>query len=517
MDQIKLCLLGIGGWGVNILRTLYNIKDVKLTICDINETALNKFKEQYPDITITTNFESVLSNSEIKAIMIALPAEMHYTFAKKALLAGKDVYVEKPMTLNIDEAQELVNLAKERNLILMVGHLLNYHCAVIKIKELVKSGRIGKIINIVSNRLNLGTFRTCENVTYSFGCHDISVILSLCNNKLPDKVHSFGSSNITPGVHDTTNTVFQIGETYINLNLSWLHAFKEQKLTIVGEKGMLVFDDIEPKNKLKLYENYINWSTSSNPVPSANKTEGQVIELDLTKSPLTRECEHFIECCNTRSRPLTDGYEGIRVLKVLQMCSEALAKQDEKQDVKEVVKEEAKQDYFVHESSLVDKGCKIGSDTKIWHWSHVTGSAEIGSKCNIGQNCYIAGKLGAGCKVQNNVSLYLGVECEDDVFLGPSCVLTNDINPRCATPKHGEYVKTYIEKGATIGANATIVCGTRIGTHSLIGAGAVVTKDVEPYSIMVGNPAKRIGTIDELGNRKLCLYNDQFAVSKQDR
>jgi len=103
------------------------------------------------------------------------------------------------------------------------------------------------------------------------------------------------------------------------------------------------------------------------------------------------------------------------------------------------------------------------------------------------------------------------------VFLGPSCVLTNDINPRCAIPKHGNYVKTYIEKGATIGANATIVCGTRIGTHSLIGAGAVVTKDVEPYSIMVGNPAKRIGTIDELGNRTICLYNDQFICSKQDR
>lgn len=511
MDQIKkkinICICGaIGMWGKNISKTLYDLKDdVKLTICDINENALNKFKEQYPDITITTNFELVLSNPEITAVMIALPADMHYAFAKKALLAGKDVYVEKPITLNIEEAQELVNLAKEKNLILMVGHLLQYHCAIIKIKEIIKSGRIGKIINIVSNRFNLGTFRTQENVLWSYAPHDVSVILSLCNNKLPESVNCFGSSNLTKGIHDITNTIFQIDDTYININVNWL-TFKEQKLTIIGEKGMLVFDDVEPVNKLKLYENYINWSTSSKPVPIANKTEGQVIELDLTKSPLTRECEHFIECCKTRSRPLTDGDEGIRVLKVLQMCSDELAKQDKKNVLKEV-KQQVKQDYFVHETSLVDDGSKIGLDTKIWHWSHVTETAEIGLKCNIGQNCYIAGKLGAGCKVQNNVSLYLGVECEDDVFLGPSCVLTNDINPRCGTPKNGVYDKTYIEKGATIGANATIVCGTRIGTHSLIGAGAVVTKDVEPYSIMVGNPAKRIGTIDELGNRKLCLYN----------
>lgn len=511
-SKISIALIGGGCWGQHLVRD-FNKLGALNTICEINNTLLEKYKLLYPDIKLTSDFNLVLNNPEITAVCVALPADMHYTFAKKALEAGKDVYVEKPITLNIEEAQELVNLAKEKKLILMVGHLLQYHPGIIKIKEIIKSGRIGKIINIVSNRFNLGTFRIQENVLWSYAPHDVSVILSLCDNKLPKSVNCFGSSNLTKGIHDITNTIFQIDNTYININVNWL-TFKEQKLTIICEKGMLVFDDVEPVHKLKIYENYINWSTSSNPVPSANKTEGQVIELDLTKSPLTRECEHFIECCNTRSRPLTDGDEGIRVLKVLQMCSEALAKQDVKQ---EKLNTQVKQDYFVHESSLVDKGSKIGSDTKIWHWSHVTGTAEIGSKCNIGQNCYIAGKLGAGCKVQNNVSLYLGVECEDDVFLGPSCVLTNDINPRCATPKHGEYVKTYIEKGATIGANATIVCGTRIGTHSLIGAGAVVTKDVEPYSIMVGNPAKRIGTIDELGNRSLCLYNDQFICTKQDR
>lgn len=496
MEQNKkiLGLIGGGYWGANLVREFNNC-GVLHTICEINFEIIEKYKYQYPNVKLTNSFDIMLTNDEIKAICISLPAEMHYSFAKKALLAGKDVYVEKPMTLNVDEAQELVNLAKDRKLILMIGHILNYHIGVEKIKEIVQSGQIGKILNIVSNRFNLGIFRTHESVTLSFGCHDISVILSLCGDKLPEKVHSFGSSNLTKGIYDTTNTVFQIDQTYINMNLSWLHPFKEQKLTIIGEKGMLVFDDMEPINKLKLFSNYINWSGSSNPVPIANKTEGEVIPLDLSKSPLVRECEHFIHCCETRETPITSGEEGVRVLKVLQMCTDAL--NGSKPNAK------PKLDYFAHESSIVDQGAQIDSGAKIWHWSHITSSAQIGSGCNIGQNCYIAGKLGSGCKVQNNVSLYQGITCEPNVFLGPSCVLTNDKNPRCGAPKGGHWVDTLIQTGATIGANATIVCGVTIGPHALIGAGAVVTKDVPAYAIMVGNPARQIGTIDELGNRTL--------------
>jgi UDP-2-acetamido-3-amino-2,3-dideoxy-glucuronate N-acetyltransferase len=276
-------------------------------------------------------------------------------------------------------------------------------------------------------------------------------------------------------------------------------------MTIICEKGMLLFDDMEPIDKLKLYDNYL---TSGNSIPIANKTVGNVVPLDLSESPLLRECNYFVECCRMRKKPLTDGEEAIRVLKVLNMCSVCLMKQSFISDLAQAEKlksisVEPKLDYYVHDSSIVDNGAKISTGSKIWHWTHITSSAEIGRECNIGQGCYIAGILGNGCKVQNNVSVYLGVECGDNVFLGPSCVLTNDLNPRCGHPKHGEYVKTYIEEGATIGANATIRCGIRIGKHSLIGAGATVVRDVDEYAIMVGNPAKRIGTIDELGNRTL--------------
>jgi UDP-2-acetamido-3-amino-2,3-dideoxy-glucuronate N-acetyltransferase len=160
-------------------------------------------------------------------------------------------------------------------------------------------------------------------------------------------------------------------------------------------------------------------------------------------------------------------------------------------------------EYFAHETAVIDDGCKIGKGTKIWHFSHIMKDSEIGENCNIGQNVVILSgvKLGRNVKVQNNVSIYTGVICEDDVFLGPSMVFTNVINPRSAIIRKDQYYPTIVEKGASIGANATIVCGNRIGTFSFIGAGAVVTKDVKPYSLVVGNPARQTGWMSEYGHK----------------
>jgi UDP-2-acetamido-3-amino-2,3-dideoxy-glucuronate N-acetyltransferase len=158
---------------------------------------------------------------------------------------------------------------------------------------------------------------------------------------------------------------------------------------------------------------------------------------------------------------------------------------------------------MIHETAVVDAGCSIGEGTKIWHFSHIMSNCEIGENCNIGQNVVVSPdvKLGKNVKVQNNVSIYTGVICEDDVFLGPSMVFTNVINPRSAVNRRGEYMTTIVRKGATIGANATIVCGHNIGEYAFIGAGAVITKEVPPYALMVGNPAKQIGWMSEFGQR----------------
>ncbi len=180
--------------------------------------------------------------------------------------------------------------------------------------------------------------------------------------------------------------------------------------------------------------------------------------------------------------------------------------------MKNFEKEEGKQDYFIHESSYADAGSVIGKGTRIWHFSHIMEGAVIGENCNIGQNVVISPgvRLGNNVKVQNNVSIYTGVECEDNVFLGPSCVFTNVINPRSEIVRRGEYSLTKIGKGATIGANATIVCGRDIGEYAFIGAGAVVTKDVLPFALVAGNPARQIGWISAAGYK---LNFDQNGVA----
>lgn len=503
--SLKLGLIGGGYWGKNLIREFNKIGFLD-TICEINPVLISQYQTDYPNLHITDNYQEMLDR--VDAVCVSLPAEMHYKFAREALLMNKDVYVEKPITLDAKEAEELVMLAKEKGCILMVGHLLHYHPAIEKIKELLPS--LGEIKQITANRLNLGIFRTQENVLWSFAPHDISVILSICNDSMPDWVQCTGNASLTKDIHDITNSIMKIktegSDTYININVNWLNPYKEQKMSIICEKGMLLFDDMEKENKLKLYRDYIGWNKSiscMNPSPTANKVEPEIIKLNLEMSPLEKECRHFMDCCINRTEPITDGNEGLRVLKVLNYLSESL----EKKQIIKINKEEKTLGckYFAHETAIIDDGAIIGDNTKIWHYSHICKGSIIGKNCNIGQNVFIAGGavIGDNCKVQNNISIYAGVEAGDYVFFGPSCVLTNDINPRGMYSKGGEYIKTKLEDGVTLGANCTIVCGNTIGKHSLIGAGAVVTKSVEDYSIMVGNPAKRIGTIDEKGNRTL--------------
>lgn len=174
--------------------------------------------------------------------------------------------------------------------------------------------------------------------------------------------------------------------------------------------------------------------------------------------------------------------------------------------------------YFAHETAIIDEGCSIGKDTKIWHFSHIMKDCAIGNNCNIGQNVVISPgvRLGNNCKVQNNVSVYTGVICDDDVFLGPSMVFTNVINPRSAIGRKSQYAKTHVMKGATIGANATIICGHTIGEYAFIGAGSVVTKDVKPYSLIMGNPAKQTGWMSEYGH-KLIFDAKGFAICPESK
>jgi UDP-2-acetamido-3-amino-2,3-dideoxy-glucuronate N-acetyltransferase len=262
---------------------------------------------------------------------------------------------------------------------------------------------------------------------------------------------------------------------------------------------MIVFDDTQPwARKLALYRDYMTWQDGAVPVPNQQAAEWVVVP---ESEPLRAECQHFCDCCRSRQRPRTDGEEGLRVLRVLQAATVSLRADGEA--VRPQALSSQPGGVQVHPTAVIDPGCEIGLGTRIWHFSHVMAGARIGEGCSLGQNVVVSPGvvLGRNVKVQNNVSLYSGVICDDDVFLGPSMVFTNIPNPRAAIVRRDQYQQTLVGRGASIGANATILCGHVIGEYAFIGAGAVVTRDVKPYALMVGNPARQIGWMSEEGHR----------------
>lgn len=446
--------------------------------------------------TLTTDFEEVLLNNHIKGVVLSTPAESHYLMTKKALLAGKDVFVEKPLALTTAKGRELVKLAEEKNRILMVGHLLEYHPGIIKLKELIDTGKLGKINYIYSNRLNLGKFRTEENILWSFAPHDISVILLLLG-ETPQVISAHGGNYLHHEIADVTITTMSFASgVQSHIFVSWLHPYKEQKLIVVGDRKMALFDDVSEKDKLLLYSHKIDWIGR---VPIPRKEHAEVVEFEMTE-PLRIECQHFLDCLASRQKPKTDGENGLRVLKVLERCQESLEQGGKQLTIHDL---RITKPFFAHETACIDEPCEIGEGTKIWHFSHIMKDAKIGKNCNIGQNVVISPgvTMGNNVKIQNNVSIYEGVTLEDDVFCGPSMVFTNILTPRSEVPRNTKehFVTTLAKKGATIGANATIICGNTIGRYALIGAGAVVTKNVPDYAIVTGNPANIKGWACECG------------------
>jgi UDP-2-acetamido-3-amino-2,3-dideoxy-glucuronate N-acetyltransferase len=506
-DDAGVIVIGAGYWGKNLVRNFHDLGALR-GVCEEDVERRLQFAEKYPDATMYASFDEVL-DAGVGAVSIATPAETHGPLVRRALEADLDVLVEKPLCLSVAEGEELVALARERGRVLMVGHLLWYHPAVLALQKLISDGELGRIEYIYSNRLNLGKIRREENILWSFAPHDISVILGLLR-EAPVQVSAFGAAYLHERIADVTvsHLAFASG-VRSHIFVSWLHPFKEQKLVVVGDRKMAVFNDVAPEDKLVLYPHNIVWK---NQVPVAEKAEAEPVPLEKGE-PLRAECEHFLECVRTRQAPRTDGQEGLRVLRVLDACEQSLgAGTGEAVDLLDggagapagaVAASGAGPDYFVHETSVVDEDVEIGKGTKIWHFSHVQKGARIGEGCSLGQNVLVGPgvRIGDGVKIQNNVSVYAGVTLGDHVFCGPSMVFTNVINPRSEIRRMDELLDTPVGDGATLGANCTIVCGHEVGRYAFVGAGAVVTKDVPEYALVLGNPARIAGWMCRCGNR----------------
>jgi UDP-2-acetamido-3-amino-2,3-dideoxy-glucuronate N-acetyltransferase len=498
MSHLKVAVVGVGYWGKNLVRNFHELGALA-ALCDAEPSAEAKCQAEYPNVTFYREYSALLADPSINAVALATPAVMHYEMAKAALEAGKDVLVEKPLAIDVKHGEDLVRLSESKGRILMVGHILRYHPAILKLQQLIREGSLGKINYLYSNRLNIGKIRTEENILWSFAPHDISVMLSLLN-EMPNRVSCQGSAYLNRDVCDVTLSHFDFPSgVQAHIFVSWLHPVKEQRLVVVGAEKMAVFDDTA-EHKLVLYPHKVEWK---NRLPTAIKAKGEAVVLD-DREPLKAECQHFLDCVGARTAPVSDGAEGLRVLRVLDACQRALVNGGVVLDSPVAVSEKkAEKPYFVHESAYVDEGAEIGAGSKIWHFSHVMKGARIGKRSIIGQNVNIDGGtlIGDNVKIQNNVSVYTGIVVEDDVFLGPSCVLTNVTNPRSQVSRHSLYETSVLKRGCTIGANSTIVCGTTVGRYAFVGAGSVVTKDVPEFALVVGNPARQIAWMSRHGHR----------------
>src|SRR5436853_1217448 len=316
----RVAVVGAGYWGINHVRNFYELGALGL-VCDTSAPSIARIKEGFPDARIEHHLNVVLNDASIRGVVIATPAETHYQLARRCIEAGQDVLVEEPLTHDVGEGERLVELAKARGAILMVGHLLDYHPAVLRLRQLIASGELGELRYIYSNRLNLGKVRREENILWSFAPHDIAIILRLVG-AWPTRVAATGGAYLQPKIADVTVTNMEFASgVRAHIFVSWLHPHKEQRLVVIGSKKMAVFDDVRQTDKLVVYDQGVE---IVNGEPVMRKHGGTAVQLEAGE-PLRRQCEQFLRSIETRERAITDGERGLRVFRVLDAAERSLA------------------------------------------------------------------------------------------------------------------------------------------------------------------------------------------------
>jgi len=326
--MLNIAIVGCGYWGPNLIRNFNVLSDCKVKlVCDMDVDRLAHMKTLYPDVETALKFDHVVNTAEIDAVAIATPTRLHYEMAKKTLRAGKHAFIEKPMTSSVTEAEELIELAGEKKLTLMVGHTFVYSSAVRKIKEIVDSGELGEILYISSRRLNLGLFQKNINVAWDLAPHDISIILYILN-EAPVSVNCQGKAHVHPKVEDVTNMTLNFRNgSLATIQSSWLDPNKVRETTFVGQKGMLVYDDLQTSEKLKIYDKrieippyYDTFADFHYSYHYGNMYSPYVEEVE----PLKTECRHFLDCIKSGAKPESSGLEGLKVVQILEAATKSL-------------------------------------------------------------------------------------------------------------------------------------------------------------------------------------------------
>jgi predicted dehydrogenase len=326
-DKIGIAVVGTGDWGANLVRNFANLAGARLiAVCDADPQRLARTVAQYPGTKAYGDAALVASDPDVQAVVVSASAVGHYPIARLMLEAGKDVYVEKPLTLEVAHAEELVRLARTGNRILMVGHLLLYHPGVQYMKKMVKDGTIGDLLYIYCQRVNLGKVRKDENALWSFAPHDLSVILHLLEME-PLDVVARGSAFLQKDIEDVVFVDLRFpGGKLAHVHVSWLDPHKLRKFTVVGTQKMVVFDDMEASEKIKVYDKGVDRGgqvVSYGDALTVRNGDILIPKISL-QEPLKLECAHFVDCVRERKQPLTDGRDGLRVVKVLDAAQKSL-------------------------------------------------------------------------------------------------------------------------------------------------------------------------------------------------
>ena len=312
----RIGVVGLNYWGPNLVRNFDELADLAW-LCDLDEAHLRTVAGRYPHARTTTALDDLLADDTLDAVVIATPVPTHHALAKQALEAGKHVFVEKPPAMRAVEMDDLVRLSDDRDLVLMPGHLLLYHPAVVKLKQLVDTGELGEVLCVYGNRVNLGIVRSNENALWSLGVHDLSVILYLLDED-PDLATAQGSASLHPGVEDVVFCFLRFPSGKIaHMHLSWLDPHKMRKMTVVGSQKMVVFDDMEPERKVTVYEKHAG--------PGGELHSGDIhVPKVATTEPLKLECRHFVELIAGRHDRTKVARDGARVVRALEMLTDSL-------------------------------------------------------------------------------------------------------------------------------------------------------------------------------------------------